>query len=132
MSKINALIEDIQSVQNLNIVTFVCKYTKLKMMSLELNQEMKIGTKVILNVKPTAVAVGKNFSGDLSFSNQIKCQISSLELGKLLCSLELTFENSLLESIITTASQQRMNLQVGDSVTALIKSSELSIERIVS
>jgi len=132
MSKITAQIEDIQSVENLNIVTFVSNDIKLEMMSLELNEKIKIGTKVLLSVKPTAVAIGKNFSGELSYSNQIKCKISSLEVGELLCSLQMNFNAFTLESIITTASQKRMNLQVNDEVTALIKSSELAIERILS
>jgi len=106
MSKITAKIENIQSVKNLNIVTFICNGTRLEMMSLELNEKIKIGTQVLLSVKPTAVAIGKNFSGELSYSNQIKCKISSLEVGKLLCSLQMDFNGFTLESIITTTSQK--------------------------
>ena len=100
MSKQIAFIEDIHSFENLNIVSFDYHGTKLKMMSLELSQEMKVGTKVSLNMKPNAIAIGKNFSGMLSCTNQIKTVIDSIEDGKLLCSVKLLYAEDILESIV--------------------------------
>lgn len=132
MNQIKASVARVQSVDNLNIVTFKANNTLLKMMSLELSSEIVVGTVVSLAFKPTTVAIAKNISGELSFSNQLKVEIISMELGELLSSLKLKFNEHTLESIITTASVQRMNLEVGESVIALIKSSDLSIGSIVS
>lgn len=131
MSKLVAKIKQIDSVDNLNIVTFDYNGTALKMMSLDLNEDIKVGIDVYLNMKPTSVAIGKDFSGLLSYSNQIKTTIDSIENGKLLCSIKLFANDDFLESIITVESSKKMNLQVGDEVTAIIKASELSIAGIL-
>jgi len=131
MSKIIAQVSNIQNVDNLNVVMFDCHNTTLKMMSLDLNDKVKIGKSMLLRVKPTSVAIGKNIQGELSYSNQLKVKIISLNIGKLLCSLKLQFHDFLIESIITVDSQKRMNLQLGDEVIALIKSSDLSIGEVL-
>ncbi|MFK5938178.1 MAG: TOBE domain-containing protein [Sulfurimonas sp.] len=127
MNQIKASVTEIQSVDNLNIVTFKANNHMLKMMSLDLSGELVVDTNVSLSFKPTTVAIAKNISGDLSFSNQLQVKIISMEVGQLLSSLKLGFDEYTLESIITTASVKRMNLKVGESVIALIKSSDLSI-----
>ena len=132
MNQINASVTEIQSVENLNIVTFKANNHLLKMMSLDLSNELKVEAKVLLSFKPTTVAIAKNISGELSFSNQLKVKIISMEVGKLLASLKLGFGEYNFESIITTASVKRMDLEVGESVMALIKSSDLSIGRVLS
>ena len=132
MNQIIASVTDIQSVENLNIVTFDANNHLLKMMSLDLSSRLEVGAKVSLSFKPTTVAIAKNISGELSFSNQLKVKIISMEVGKLLASLKLSFDAYTLESIITTASIKRMDLEVGESVIALIKSSDLSIGSVYS
>jgi len=127
MNQITASVTDIQSVDNLNIVTFKANDNSLKMMSLDLSSKFVVNARVSLSFKPTTVAIAKNSSGDLSFSNQLKVKIISLEVGTLLSSLKLGFYEYTLESIITSESVKRMNLNVGDNVIALIKSSDLSV-----
>ena len=131
MNKIHAEVKEIQNSENLNIVTFAYKDSSFKMMSLDLNERVKSGARVIISFKPTAVAIAKNISGELSYSNQLKTKIISLEIGELLCSLKLRFYDVTLESIITTASQKRMNLEPNNEVTALIKSSDLFISELL-
>ena len=131
MNQINAFVDDIESVSNLNIVTFHVNYHVLKMMSLDLDHKIQKGAQVVLTCKPTSVAVAKNISGELSYSNQLKVTIKSINSGELLSVLELAFDEFTIESIITRESQKRMNLQVNDEVLALIKSSDLSIQRVL-
>lgn len=131
MNYITAQVQKIQSVQNLNIVNFICKDTPLQMVSLDLNDTITKDLKVILTCKPTAIAIGKNIQGELSYTNQLHVTIVSLEIGQLLCTLQLQFQEFILESIITTESQKRMQLQTGDTVTALIKSSDLSLKEVL-
>lgn len=131
MSKIIAQVSNVQNVDNLNVVTFDCQNTTLKMISLDLSDNVKIGKNILLRVKPTSVAIGKNIQGELSYSNQLNVKIISLKVGKLLCSLQLQFHDFLIESIITVDSQKRMNLQLNDEVLALIKSSDLSIGEVL-
>lgn len=127
MSQITAVITDIESVDNLNIVKFDFSGQPLKMMSLGLSEEVAVGKRVILGVKPTHIAIGKDLSGLLSYSNQIPSKIISCEHGKLLSSIKLSVQDIMLESIITLESALRMDLKEDDEVTIMIKASQLSI-----
>ena len=138
MSKLIATVKNIESVDDLNIVTFICNDETLKMMSLDLNETIQIGKRVVLACKPTSVALAKptmdnnEFSEMLSYANQIKVEISSMDVGYLLSSIKLQFGDSSLESIITSASVQRMNLNEKDELLALIKANELSIQEVLN
>jgi len=132
MSKLEASIKNIESLKTLNIVTFDFFGLELKMMSLELEESMQVGKKVCLGIKPTSVAIAKDLSGVLSYSNQINSTIKSMDMGELLCSIKLLACESVFESIITTASAKRMELKEGDSVVALIKANEISIVEVLS
>ncbi len=131
MNKISATVVTIQNVQNLTQVTFATAAGELKMMGLELPQNIKQNTQVILTCKATNIAIAKRSDTMLSFSNQLCVTIKAIEMGELLCSLLLAYNETLLESIITADSARRMQLQVGESVTALIKSSDLSIAEVL-
>ena len=72
MSKIIARVVGIESIDNLNIVSFDFLGQELSMMSLDLNENIRIGVDVELIVKASSVAIAKDFSGDISYSNQIK------------------------------------------------------------
>ena len=132
MSQLVATIKKINSIDNLNIVEFDFNGLTLKMMSLDLNDDVKIGKKVELSVKPTNISIAKNLIGEISLSNQIVATIQSLENGQLLTSVILKINDTLLESIITVDSSKRMNLQIGEVVTILIKASNLSIGEVLN
>jgi molybdopterin-binding protein len=132
MSQLIATIKKISTVDNLNIVEFDFHGNILKMMSLDLGKEVQLGKKVILSVKSTNVSLAKNLSGDLSFSNKIVAIIENVENGILLSSITLKINDTYIESIITADSSKRMQLQENDSVTVLIKASNLSIEEILN
>ena len=132
MSKFIATIKKIQSIDNLNIVKFDFCGLTLKMMSLDLNDDVEIGKKVKLSVKPSNISIAKNLTGEISLSNKIVATIQSLENGQLLTSVILKINDTILESIITVDSSKRMNLQIGEVVTILIKASNLSIEEVIN
>ena len=127
MNTIKAVVTNIQSADNLSIVTFRAQNTQMKMMSLGLNTPIKIDSKVILGVKASSILIAKDLSGMISSSNQLKCVVKSVKNGELLSSLNLSFNDSLIQSVITKDSSLKMNLQKDDNVLAIIKSSELSI-----
>ena len=131
MSSLIATVTKIDNCDNLHIVKFDCKGQTLSMMSLDLNDEIKVGTVVKLIVKPSHIAIAKNFSGEVSYSNKLDTIIQNIENGQLLSSVKLLFVDTTLESIITLNSSKNMDLKVGDKVTAFIKASELSIGEIV-
>ena len=115
----------------LNVVNFDFLDQSLSMMSLDLSDNIKVGSIVELIANPSHVAIAKDFSGVLSYSNQLNAKIVSLDNGKLLSSVKLLVGEVILESIITFNSSKKMNLKLGDEVKALIKASELSILRLL-
>ena len=132
MSQFVTTIKKINSIDNLNIVEFDFHGLTLKMMSLDLNADVQVGKKVKLSVKPTNISIAKNLIGEISLSNKIVATIQNLENGQLLTSVILKINDTLLESIITVDSSKRMNLQIGEVVTILIKASNLSIEEVIN
>lgn len=127
MSQFKATISNIHTHNTINIVSFMAGEFTLHMMSLELNEKIQVGSEVTLGVKASSVALAKEFTGELSYSNQLKLKITEIDEGELLCSISLHSKDFELESIITRASKHRMNLKVSERVTALIKSSDLYI-----
>ena len=132
MNQLVATIKEINNIDNLNIVQFDFFENSLKMMSLDLDKNVKIGKKVRLTIKPTSISIAKNLSGEISLSNKIVATIKSIENGQLLCSLLLNVNDTILESIITVDSSKRMNLKENDIVTILIKASDLSIQEVLN
>lgn len=132
MSTLKARIKKIDTMESLNIVTFDFYGIDLKMMSLSLGKELKVGRKVLLAIKPSSVALAKDFNGEVSYANKIDARIVALNNGELLSCIELEVQGSILESLITCEASKQMKLEVGDNVIALLKASELSISEILS
>lgn len=132
MSKIIARVVEIQSHENITLVKFEVESQFLTMMSLDISPDVKIGTKVKLLINSSHVAIAKDFSGEVSYSNKIEAKIKMLKNGELLTHISLVFGESVIESIITKSSSIRMNLREKESVTALIKASEISIYEVLN
>lgn len=128
MSELVAKVVSLESHGSLHRVQCDCKGTQLSFMTLELPGKIVPGSEVKLTVKPSQVGIGKEMSGMMSFSNLLDVTIVSIENGVLLSSLMLELhEGCVLESVITKKSVERMNLQEGDRVVAIIKGSEMGI-----
>ncbi|MGP2655648.1 TOBE domain-containing protein [Malaciobacter sp. WC5094] len=128
---IKATIKNIQSQKSIHIVEFDFNGVTLKMMSLELSNRIKIGTKVSLSIKSTQITIAKNITGMLSCSNKIRAKINHVDNGDLLSCILLDINGVLLESIITASASKQMVLQKDDEVHVFIKASEISILEIL-
>lgn len=126
-----AIVKNIQTEEIIHLVEFDFNGSTLKMLSLELNDNIKIGTKVVLSIKSTHITLAKKFSGELSCSNQIKAKIEDIKNGKILSSILLNLNGDILEAIITSSATFDMNLKKDDDVIVLIKASEISIKEVL-
>jgi molybdopterin-binding protein len=127
LNHIKAVVTKIETIDYLSVVSFEADNQPLRMMALGLNVPIEVGSKVTLGAKATNIALAKNLSGMISMSNQLNCVVEKLNKGSLLCSVKLSFNDSILESITTLASALEMDIEVGDKIVALIKASELSV-----
>ncbi len=73
-----ARVKNIKTIDSLNIVEFDFNNITFKMMSLDLNKDIKVGKKVELLVKPTNIILSKKFIEDISLSNQTLAKITDL------------------------------------------------------
>lgn len=131
MNKINATLTKIESFENITLVSFLAFNQPLKMMSLDMNTNIQVGSIVTLGVKASSVSIAKHLESELSISNQLQTTLVSVNNGHLLTSVKLLFGDTILESIITLDSSKRLGLRENDTVIALIKSSDLSILELV-
>ena len=127
MNRIEAVITAIETYEGITIVSFEAAGQPLRMMALELDDMLRVGSKVVLGAKASNIALAKGALEMLSISNRLECVVESVETGVLLSSVKLRLGESLLISVITRDSSERIGLQSGDRITALIKASELSV-----
>ena len=127
MNRIGATVKSVESVDNITIVSFEAAGQPMRMMALALNAPLQPGSRVTLGVKASHVSLAKDLGGMLSISNRLNVTVEKVDNGALLCSVKVRLGETLIESIITRESSERMNLRAGDRVTTLIKASELSI-----
>ena len=128
MNQFQATISQIVSKGSLHAVKFTFGSTPLNMVSLELSDKLKVNTLVNLSVNPNYIALAKEKSPQLSYSNQIESTIRAIEKGAILSRVELLENGTYFESIITSESLDRMQLAVGDKVVMLMKASEIYLQ----
>jgi molybdopterin-binding protein len=65
----------------------------------------------------------------LSARNQLKGTVKSVKLGNVMAEVVLSVAGVEVVSVITRGSAERLGLKVGDSATAVIKSTEVMIAK---
>ena len=65
----------------------------------------------------------------LSARNHLKGTIEEIELGDVLAHITVRVGESVIESVITKRSAEEMGLKKGDSVTAVVKATEVMIAK---
>jgi molybdopterin-binding protein len=65
----------------------------------------------------------------LSARNRLQGEIESIELDKIVAHVVVRVGPHVIESIITRRSADELKLKVGDTVTAVIKSTEVMLEK---
>ena len=65
----------------------------------------------------------------ISARNQLRGQIKDVKLGNVMAHVVIAVGDHEIESVITRRSAEEMNLKTGDTVTAIIKSTEVLIQK---
>jgi molybdopterin-binding protein len=65
----------------------------------------------------------------ISARNKLSGKVVELLRGSVMAHLTIQVGENLIESVITLRSVDEMNLKVGDTVTALIKSTEVMVQK---
>lgn len=65
----------------------------------------------------------------LSARNRLEGKITELQLGGVMAHVVVRVGENLIESVITRRSAEEMNLKIGDTVAAVIKSTEVMLQK---
>jgi molybdopterin-binding protein len=65
----------------------------------------------------------------LSARNRLEGKISELQLGGVMAHVVIQVGPNFIESVITRRSAEEMKLKIGDTVSAVIKSTEVMLEK---
>ena len=65
----------------------------------------------------------------ISARNQLTGRIKEVKLGTVMAHIVVQVGDNEIESVITRRSAEEMNLKTGDTVTAVIKSTEVMIQK---
>ena len=65
----------------------------------------------------------------LSARNQFKGKIKALKLGTVMAEVVIGYGDSEIVSLISRGSAEKLKLKVGDEVTAIIKATEVIVEK---
>jgi len=126
---IKAQISAIKEKDGVSLFEFKTVNLSLKMLALENLDELKIGDEVWLNFKSSDVIIASSPLSNCSLSNEIKAVITDIQRGEVASVLHLSTGEFEFESIICTASLERLNLATGEQIYAYIKATSLNIEK---
>ena len=130
MNRLTGTIKKVQRAGAINRIIAECNGVPFVCVTLDLADRFKEGSEVAVIFKETEVALAKGADLAISISNKLICTVESVEEGALLSEVLLSFDGRDFVSIITTDSLKRLDIKVGDSVNALIKANEVSIEEV--
>lgn len=128
MNKLKGIISEIQSDKGISLITIEASGLPVSAIMVEATNGqtlLKRGDNVMIMYKETAMSIGKNISGAFSIRNRFEAEITHIEKSSLLAKIILDFNQNQLVSVITSASAERLALKVGDSVTGLVKTTDI-------
>lgn len=88
---------------------------------------LQAGGRVEVLFKETEVSLAKGLSGQISLRNRLEATVQGIRYGEILCEITLDYRGQALTSIITARAVERLALQTGDAVEALIKANEVTL-----
>ena len=130
MNELPGKINQIQASGNLCVLSILINTQEIQAIFLENpthNKQIKVGSDVQVLFKETEVIIAQAEDLKISLSNQLRCIVSTIQIGELLTRVQLTLEEHTINSLIISSHIENLNLQIGDQVFALIKSNEIMI-----
>ena len=118
MNKIKAVLKNIISVDNLNLLEFENKST-IKVLILQMNLDLKKGDEVYLGIKPTRLFLS---SKKCQFENSLEVNIKNIQKGEILANILCDFNGKEIEVIML---KEYINFE--KNAYLLFKSSDVSI-----
>lgn len=84
-----------------------------------------VGNQVRVIFKETEVIIAKGDVSNISLQNKFKGKVTSIETSKILSKIEIDTAIGSIHSIITSNGVNQLDLKIGDSVHAMVKTNEI-------
>lgn len=130
MNQLHGRISGIEFNNHLSLVDVLVGADTFTAMLMETPQDapyLQVGNLVAVLFKETEVSLAKNLSGTISLRNRVRGTVRQIWRGDILCEVVLDYQGKTLTSVITMRAVQRLALEPGDAVEALIKANEVSL-----
>jgi molybdate transport system regulatory protein len=130
MNKLSVKISEIQCSGGVILVDLIAGETQMSALLIDAIEKpdwLKKGNTLFVVFKEAEVTLAKGFSGKISTRNKLPCKVQNIEKGELISLITLDFYGNIIYSAITSRAVEHLELQLGDEVTALIKSTELTL-----
>ncbi len=102
-------------------------FTSIVLDTTETTDYLKEGNSIKIIFKETEVIISKDMYLNISVQNRIPCIVQSIKTGVLLSQVNLLFGETLIKSIITNNACKQLELKEKDTITALVKTTEISL-----
>jgi len=124
LNRLTAKVKEIVALKRLNLIKFEYHGSEIKVVILEMNVDLKKGSKAELMIKPTAVSVLKEACG---FENVLKGKILEKELGKILSNVKVDTGYDIFEAVMLKECAEGLS---GD-VFLVFKASDVMISKVL-
>ncbi len=132
MNLLKAKIIKIESKDNISLVDCIINLQTIKAIVIGNESTLEYlmdNNQIDLLINESEISIAKNLTGLITISNQLICEITSIQKGLVFSRIKLNFEGQQLYSLSTTDTCQELNLEKGDQVTALIKANEIFLKQ---
>lgn len=128
MNSISATITDIVYEGPLYCIELDAAGIPLGMLLFDLDPSFTRDCKVNVLFKETEATLAKGVPGETSFINSFPATVKEVRRGRILADIRLQSAVGIIDSIITMKAFERLKLKENDSLTVLIKESQLSLD----
>ena len=77
--------------------------------------------------KETEVSICTDDARHVSISNRISCTLLDIEKEQILSRVKLLYQDKIIFATLSSSELERLNVQIGDQVTALVKENEVML-----
>ena len=128
MNRFKGYITDLETHNHLNLVKVDVNGIKLTSIILcDDSYAPKLGEETEVLFKETEVTLGLDQNLAVSQQNQLPGEITALEKGKLLARVSINTICGPINAIVTANAVEQLQLKIGNSIKALIKTNELML-----
>ncbi len=132
MNQLNAVIKSVDTEDHISLIVAQAAgidWYALMIDDTDAHDYIQPGKAVTLLFKENAVSLAKDTNGLISIRNRIPCSVSNLQTGNVLSVVSLDCKGHTFTSVITTHAVKELNLQTGDYVEAMIKTTDISLQQ---